>query len=68
MENDSNEEKVNGVLADVRLSLLSKLKEVKVTYNQMIVHKKGDEFKQEYIEGFDAGAMFIIEQLFGNGS
>lgn len=65
IEKSELEVKGDGVLAGVRLSLLSKLEELRIYYDQMITHKKGEEFKQEYFKGFNAGANFIIEELFG---
>ena len=53
-------------LANTKQKMIDKLAEMKTTYNQSIVHSKGQEFKEEYFKGFEHGANFIIELLFGN--
>lgn len=53
------------LLSRVKDDLINELKNTKECYQQMFDHKKGQEFKEEFIKGFDAGAMFIIDELFG---
>ena len=51
-------------LIDIRAVLIEKLNESIKLYDEMVIHKRGKEFKAEFIKGWEMGGMFIIDGLF----